>query len=390
MSKMFFDVFPTLEVNGEIKKLLSETEVIKVGMNREQTRLRIYILSMHLIHKKNIYTLEKSIREQIFKGKEIEVKIIEKYKLSEQYNARTLWDIYKESMLEELKQFSLMEYNLLRTAKMEFTDDTHLNLTIENTIIAQTRATEIVEFLEKIVCERCGMDLQVNLIYEEPKESKYKKNSELQLQQEIQNIVRRVNNRLEEEAVSNTKASLEKAQKETEAVKAVPKTEKSIKSEAKPAGEKAIEKFGEKSGEKAMFTAEKTTKKPFESNRKEFRRKSDNPDVIYGRDMDDREVIPIEKIVDEMGEVTIRCKIMTLDTREIRNEKTIVILSVTDFTDSIVVKIFTKTEDCKELLPELKPGAFVKIRGVTTIDKFDSELTIGSIVSIKKIPNFGE
>ena len=27
MTKMFFDVFPTLEVNGDMKKLLSETEV---------------------------------------------------------------------------------------------------------------------------------------------------------------------------------------------------------------------------------------------------------------------------------------------------------------------------------------------------------------------------
>ena len=36
----------------------------------------------------------------------------------------------------------------------------------------------------------------------------------------------------------------------------------------------------------------------------------------------------------------------------------------------------------------MKKGAFLKIKGVTTIDKFDSELTIGSIVGIKKIPDF--
>ena len=84
-----------------------------------------------------------------------------------------------------------------------------------------------------------------------------------------------------------------------------------------------------------------------EKGKKEFRRKfdggvkkSDNPDVIYGRDFED-EPIAIEKIVGEMGEVTIRCQVMSLETREIRNEKTIVIMSVTDFTDSIVLKIFT-------------------------------------------------
>ena len=377
MPKMFFDVFPTLDVNAEIKKLLTEMEVTKVGMNHEQTRLRVYLLGTHLIHKKNIYALEKAIADQIFKGKDMEVKVIEKYQLSGQYNARTLMDIYKDSILEELRNFSLMEYGLLRSAQMKFTDDSHLNLTIENTIIAQTRSREIIEFLEKVFCERCGLDLHVNLLYAEPKESKYKKNSELQIQQEIQNIVKRVNFKNDEDGGAPAPAkpaSEEKAPVATsggETAKPAQKLEKPAKNDAK-----------------VPFDAGKTAKKSFDGGSRNFRKKSDDPDVIYGRDIEESEMVPIEKIVDEMGEVTVRCKVMTLDTREIRNEKTIIILSVTDFTDSIVVKIFTRTEDCAELLPELKPGAFLKIRGVTTIDKFDSELTIGSIVGIKKIPNF--
>ena len=102
-------------------------------------------------------------------------------------------DMYKDSILEELKAYSLMEYNLLRASKMEFTDDSHLHLVLENTIIAQTRSHEIVEFLEKIVCERCGMNLIVDLDFEEPKESKYKKNSDLQIQFEIKNILKNIN-----------------------------------------------------------------------------------------------------------------------------------------------------------------------------------------------------
>ncbi len=91
----------------------------------------------------------------------------------------------------------------------------------------------------------------------------------------------------------------------------------------------------------------------------------------------------------EMGEVTIRCQIMNMETRDIRNEKTIVILSVTDFTDSIGLKMFTRTDQVAELVESgLKKGAFFRIKGVTTIDKFDSELTIASIVGIKKIPDF--
>ena len=52
-------------------------------------------------------------------------------------------------------------------------------------------------------------------------------------------------------------------------------------------------------------------------------------------------------------------------------------------------------EDLKELGPgeivemcirdSVKKGAFLKFRGVTTVDRFDSELTIASIAGIKKI-----
>ncbi len=53
-------------------------------------------------------------------------------------------------------------------------------------------------------------------------------------------------------------------------------------------------------------------------------KKSDNPDVLYGRDFDE-EAIPIEEIIGEMGEVVIRGKIIAMDQREIRNERTILI-----------------------------------------------------------------
>ena len=84
----------------------------------------------------------------------------------------------------------------------------------------------------------------------------------------------------------------------------------------------------------------------------------------------------------------IRGKILSVDTREIRNEKTIIIFSVTDFTDTIVLKIFARNDDVPELLKEISGGKFVRVKGVATIDKFDSELTIGSIVGIKKCADF--
>ena len=385
MAKRFFDVFPSLQVEGDMKNLLTETEVTKVGMNHERDHLRVYLSSTRLIHKKDIRQLESAIAQQIFKGRMVQVKVIEKYHLSEQYTPEKLLDLYRDSILEELKDYSLMEYNLLRTAKMEFTSESHMLLTLENTIIAQTRSHEIVEFLEKVICERCGLDLAVELAYEEPKESKYKKNSDLQIQFEIKNIMKKVHIRNDdgESVPAVTEGGAEAVSDGTTTSggtggNATTNTVSSAKNAAKPA-EHAGKTAG--NGEKGK----KEFKRRFEGG---GFKKSDNPDVIYGRDFED-EPIAIEKIVGEMGEVTIRCQVMTLETREIRNEKTIVIMSVTDFTDSIVLKIFTRNDQLQELLDGgLAKGAFLKIKGVTTIDKFDSELTIGSVVGIKKIADF--
>ena len=60
--------------------------------------------------------------------------------------------------------------------------------------------------------------------------------------------------------------------------------------------------------------------------------------------------------------------------------------AVTDFTDTIMVKMFVRNEQLPDMLGEIKPGVFLKIKGVTTIDKFDGELTIGSVTGIRKIP----
>ena len=59
--------------------------------------------------------------------------------------------------------------------------------------------------------------------------------------------------------------------------------------------------------------------------------------MIYGRDFEE---VPqkIEEIIGEVGEVVIQGKILKLDAREIKNEKTIIIFDVTDFTDTITVK----------------------------------------------------
>lgn len=116
-------------------------------------------------------------------------------------------------------------------------------------------------------------------------------------------------------------------------------------------------------------------------------KRSDNPNVIFGRDFED-DTIQIDEIWGEMGEVAIRGKVRALDKREIRNERTIVSFEITDFTDTIKVKMFVHNEQLDELLNDLKEGGFYRLKGVTVNDTFDRELTIGSVIGVAKIPDF--
>ena len=385
MAKLFFEVFPTLKITGEMSALLKETEITKVASNSTQNALRIYLESTRLIPKPEIYHIEQEIRQQLFPHKEVAVKIIEKFNLSSQYTPEKLMAVYRESILEEIRNYSVLLYNLMRCSKMEFDREDHMILTLEDTIVATERSNELIDILEKIICERCGLKLMIEPQYEKPAENNYLKSADSQIETEVAHIVARTaaartqnTDGMEQPAIKEAEAQRNAEAAKTEKVPAVPEKNQTTGAE----GTGAVPAAG-----KNNFSGGKDFKGKSSFQRRDFVKKSDNPDVIYGRDFEE-DAIPIETIVGEMGEVVIRGQIMTLDTREIRGEKTIIIMSVTDFTDSIVLKIFTKNENLPELMGDLKKGAFLKIKGVTTIDKFDSELTIGSIVGIKKIPDF--
>ncbi len=87
--------------------------------------------------------------------------------------------------------------------------------------------------------------------------------------------------------------------------------------------------------------------------------------------------------------MTIRGKIIATDSRLLRSGKTMVIFDITDFTDTITVKLFARDEEAlADINAAVGKGNFIKLKGMTTIDKFDGELTIGSVTGIKKCEDF--
>lgn len=81
--------------------------------------------------------------------------------------------------------------------------------------------------------------------------------------------------------------------------------------------------------------------------------------MLYGRDFED-ESVEILKIGDEIGDVVIRGRVQSVDMREIRNERTIFMFTITDFTDTIGVKIFVQNAEVPELRMRSKKARSLK------------------------------
>ena len=247
-----------------------------------------------------------------------------------------------------------------------------------DTVIAQGKKDSLTDYLKGVYAERFGLPIEIRVMYKEPKESTLKYN-DMRLQQEVDSILDQV------EAVQKQK---EEKKQEKEAKSGEKETSGSGQGgknsgDGKNSGSPAKGGFSKGSGfQKGGFRDKKVFVKSAKMD-------LDESGLIYGRPFDD-EPIELSTVIGEMGEITFRGKVISFDTREIRNEKTIVMYAVTDFTDTIMVKMFVRNDQLADVLAEIKMGAFLKIKGVTNIDKFDGELVISSVFGIKKISDFTE
>ena len=391
MAKKFLEVFPNLHITDELKELLNLVDVEKVTSNRDRSSIRVYLISPRLIHKQNIYSLEKGIKEQLFPSKQITIKIIERFRLSGQYTPQKLLKIYRESLLAELKNYSIIEYNMFRKAQCQFPEPDLLKMTVEDTIVTHEKAGELKRVLEKIFHERCGLPVEVQYEFIEPKENVLAKQKELQMQREVEEIVSRTSFAGQQKSQADEYGGPSMADGPLDALAATYSDEVPFTQEAQPPAA-TLRMGGKKEGDKkesGKAAESDSGKKEWKDYRKNSYngRRSDNPDVLYGRDFEE-ETMEIEKIDGEIGEVVVRGKIIMTDSRELRSGKTIIIFDVTDFTDTITVKMFAREEQLDDLKNAVVKGTFIKIKGVTTIDKFDGELTLGSVVGIKKSEDF--
>ena len=337
--KKFLNILPDLKLSHEMTELFETVECEKVAASRDHSRIKIYIHSDRLIAHKAIRETERAIRSQMFKD-QVDVCLVEKYHLSRQYTPARLLEAYTGSLIDELEEEGELSANLFRKAEKTFLEPFVLELKVEENCIAQVKMEKLKHKLEHIFSERFDMPLGIVLGWLPKKKSKYAVYADSAMKEEIAQIVQ-------------TYEQAKEDQKDVE--------KQEVQQREKPAFKKNYVK----------------------------QRLPEDKDIFYGRNFEGEET-EIHEIIDEMGDVVVRGKIIQLETREIRNEKTIVMFAVTDFTDTIKAKVFTKNERLPELLDKLKEGAFIKMKAVAMMDQFEHDIALGSVSGIKTIPDFTE
>ena len=259
---LFFEAFDQLDVKNDIREVLETVEVKRILMSKSTCSVRIFVESDHILTYQVRRKAEYELRKQIL-GEAIRcVRIVERYQLSKQYTPEKIMPMYFDSMLAELREESILDYNIVKEAEISFTIE-NVKLTVDDTFMVKKRVAYIKEKLDEIYHERFSFSVGVTFEYVEPKKKEVE----------------------EEEYVMARPVSMKKEQEPV-------KKEKEAKKKEEP-------------------------KKQEYNYRAKHPKLPEDPSVIYGRNFDG-DVMEISDIQDEIGEVVVRGKVITVEARELR------------------------------------------------------------------------
>jgi DNA polymerase-3 subunit alpha (Gram-positive type) len=155
----FFDVFTTLKLPDNLRTYFEDVEIIKVTKTSTNSLARIYIKSTRIIDKEIIYKVEDALKRQIFRIQNMNVRVIERYKLSSQYNPVNIMDMYYPSILFELEKYWTLEFNILKNSTWEFLSGDCLKLYIEDSFLARAHGEDLVSYFKQIFLNRFGFEI---------------------------------------------------------------------------------------------------------------------------------------------------------------------------------------------------------------------------------------
>ncbi|MFD1394832.1 PolC-type DNA polymerase III [Kroppenstedtia eburnea] len=108
--------------------------------------------------------------------------------------------------------------------------------------------------------------------------------------------------------------------------------------------------------------------------------------VAIGYDFHDEPIL-IKEITDEERRVCIRGAVFKSEVRELRSGRTLLTFHVTDYTDSIAVKVFARDKEDAAIVNRVKDGMWMAIRGSVQFDTFARDLVVMAN-DLKEVPPY--
>lgn len=98
------------------------------------------------------------------------------------------------------------------------------------------------------------------------------------------------------------------------------------------------------------------------------------PFQIGYRIKDDEEIKRLGDIYDEERRITVQGYIFATEIRELRSGRSLLQFKITDYTSSIIVKMFSRDNEDAAMFAQMKKGMWVKVRGSVQNDTFVRDL----------------
>ncbi len=390
-SKNFKEVFPGIPLGSALDMYLDDVNVTGIVSIRKPEKLIVNIESTHLISRKYIREAEEAIRLFVFgQYSKATVDLRERYLLSGQYSINQLMHIYKDSIMDELRERSQVEYNLVKRAKYTI-EGNSLIYQIEEGTLARNKKGDIEKFFNTIFAEKFGMNVQtaVKLVKQDYENEKSQKVAAARIKDsdkaEKVFMVDAEGNPVEVEMPQQEDKENEFLEKKREL-------------------ENKLEEAYDVSNNEVVLTpdmkintgvsTEKAKKKDYKANLEKYRKNNYNDlDCFYGRNVEG-DIVEIASVVEETPmDVVVRGQVFGIELTETKkksNGEDMIILTayITDFTDTIGFKIFLSPDDKDAVLDDIKEGSFIQIKSKAKYDAFSRDLMLNSVAGIKKIPDF--
>ena len=98
-------------------------------------------------------------------------------------------------------------------------------------------------------------------------------------------------------------------------------------------------------------------------------------DFIFGKKISE-ESMKIRDITTDTGIAIIEGEIFQLETRDIRGNRKLITFNISDYTDSMTIKVFLKEKQFQEFEINVKEGLYVKVEGDIVYDTYSNHLVL--------------